>query len=84
MLYEINERGIYYWEENLGVLKNLERISLPENIEVRNKQLEKYCNLRIECYRLMSKGISEETEKYGPEIEKINKEIEDLVISLRE
>jgi hypothetical protein len=32
----------------------------------------------------MSKGISEETEKYGPEIEKINKEIEDLVISLRE
>ena len=81
-LYEINERGVYYWEENLKVLNNLEKVSLPEEIEARNKELKRYCNLRIECYLLMGKAISEETVKYQPEIERINKEIQYLIASL--
>jgi heme-degrading monooxygenase HmoA len=46
ILYDINERGIYYWEENVNLLNNLEKVSLPDAIEERNKQLKKYCNLR--------------------------------------
>jgi rhomboid protease GluP len=41
LIYEINERGIYYWQENLKVLKELQKLSLPDPIEERNKQLEK-------------------------------------------
>jgi rhomboid protease GluP len=79
ILYDINERGIYYWEENVNLLNNLEKVSLPDAIEERNKQLKKYCNLRIESYRLVSKGVTEDTDKYQPELEKINKEIDALV-----
>jgi rhomboid protease GluP len=82
ILYDINERGIYYWEENVNLLNNLEKVSLPDAIEERNKQLKKYCNLRIESYRLVSKGVTEDTDKYQPELEKINREIDALVKSL--
>ena len=59
-----------------------QKVSLPEEIEARNKELKRYCNLRIECYLLMGKAISEETVKYQPEIERINKEIQYLIASL--
>jgi rhomboid protease GluP len=82
ILYDINERGIYYWEENVNLLNDLEKISLPDPIVERNKQLKKYCNLRIDSYRLISKGVTEDTDKYQPELEKINEEIDDLVKTL--
>jgi hypothetical protein len=40
--------------------------------------------LRIDSYQLMSKGITEDTDKYLPAIEKVDKEIEELVKSLQE
>ena len=65
ILYDINDRGIYYWEENLKILSNLKKVSLPEEIERRNAKLEKYCNLRINSYLLLSKGVAEDTNKYA-------------------
>ena len=82
LIDEIDNRGLYYWEENVKLLQNLKKISLPENIEARNEILEKYCNLRIKCYQLMSLGVKEETDKYLPELNKINSEIESMVSQL--
>lgn len=82
ILYEINERGIYYWEENLKMIQGFKRISLPDTIVKVNAKLEKYCELRIDCYHLMGKGVAENTQKYVPEQEKLEKQIETIINEL--
>ena len=79
LLYEIKDRGIYYWNENINLINEADKLSLPDEIHQRNIKIKKYCELRIESYRLLYKAVSEETDKYKEEIQDFDSQIQDLM-----
>ena len=64
ILKELDERGLYYWEENITLIRDSEKLHLPEELHARNKKLLHYCYLRIKQYKLLFKAVDEETDKY--------------------
>jgi rhomboid protease GluP len=83
ILYMIKDRGIYYWEENIALVKNLERLSLPETLHDQNKNLIKYCELRIKSFNLSYKKINENNTDYDNDIDDLNSQIEDLIALIK-
>ncbi|MCL2131504.1 MAG: rhomboid family intramembrane serine protease [Lentimicrobiaceae bacterium] len=84
ILYELKERGIYYWNENIKLLESLNDLNLPQSIRERNAKLKEYCELRIKSYELYYKATSEETDRYEMEINDYNNKIEAIVKELTE
>lgn len=84
LLYEINERGIYFWKESIKLIGDLEKLSLPGAVEKRNAILKDYCELRIKSYELMSRAISEDTDQYNDQIGEYNREIDLKIKALGE
>lgn len=76
LLHEIKDRGIYYWNENIKLLKSFNDMNLPSALKERNQLLKEYCELRIKSYELMYKGIAENTSQYKEQIESYDKQIE--------
>lgn len=74
-LYMIKDRGIYYWEENIKLIKELDKMYLPEKIHINNKNLIEYCKLRTELYELAYNKLSENTDKYNLKIDELNHKI---------
>jgi rhomboid protease GluP len=79
VLYMIKERGIYYWDENIILIKELDQLYLPKNIHDQNKELELYCTLRKKVYQLGYKKINENTSVYDSQIGSLNYKIEGLL-----
>lgn len=75
-LSEIKDKGLYYWNENIKLLNEVETYDLPASIHERNKKLIKYCELRIKSYEVLYKAIKENSDQYKSEIEDYNKQIE--------
>lgn len=84
ILYMIKDRGIYYWEENIILLKGLERLSLPEALHEQNKNLIEYCKLRIKSFNLSYKKINENNNEYDDDIENLNSQIEELIVVIKD
>ncbi|WP_316820278.1 rhomboid family intramembrane serine protease [Pedobacter gandavensis] len=83
LMYEIKDRGIYYWNENIKLVTELDKLYLPELIHKKNEALIKYCELRIKCYELMYKAVAERNnEKYDAEIEKLGQQIDNMLKKL--
>jgi rhomboid protease GluP len=82
ILYELKDRGIYYWNENLKLIESLNDLDLPQPIKERNVKLKEYCELRIKSYELYYKAISENTDKYQMEINDYNNKIETIIKEL--
>lgn len=76
ILYEIKERGIYYWNENIILIDSFKDLDLPLEVRTKNTLLKEYCELRIKSYELLYKAISEETDQYRTQIEDYNIKIE--------
>lgn len=85
MLYEIKDRGIYYWEENIKIVKELEKMKLPPFLVKLIPKLMKYCNLRIKSYQfyysIFERG--DKPEQHKAEMEKINASITTALDSLK-
>lgn len=80
LMYEIKDRGIYYWHENIQLIRKLDKLYLPEVLHEKNQALIKYCEARIKCYELMYKAIAENNkDKYNAEIQTLAQEIEEMV-----
>jgi rhomboid protease GluP len=79
ILYELKDRGVYYWYENIRLLESLNELDLPQEIRTRNKLLTEYCELRIKSYEMIYRTISENTDKYKSEISFYNREIEEKI-----
>lgn len=84
ILYGLHERGIYYWEANIKLIDDLEKLDLPEAVRERDRLLKQYCELRIKSYELISKAVSEDTDIYRNQIEANDKKIESVLTSLQE
>lgn len=82
ILFEIKERGLYYWEENLKLIDSFKDLDLPLPVRARNSRIRDYCKLRIKSYELIYQAIAEDTDKYENEIDACSKEIEVLVLEL--
>ena len=80
-LAEIN-KGNHYWNESIKLLTDLDKLHLPDVIHTRNKKLIDYCNLRINVFNLMYKGVEEGTSTYNDSIEAYNKKIETIIKGL--
>jgi len=82
-LAEIKDRGIYYWGESLKLLKDLDKLNLPDVVHERDAKLIAYCQLRLQSYELIYKTIEEGTSQYQQKIDSINVKIEGIVNSLK-
>lgn len=84
LMYEIKDRGIYYWNENIKIITGIDKLNLPESLRKRNATLKKYCELRIKSYELMYKAIQEGNKnKYNAELQPINQKIEHSIETLK-
>jgi rhomboid protease GluP len=83
MLAVIKDSGVYYWNENVALLKNLNKLKLPRPLYDRNARLIEYCDLRNKSYELMYKTVDEQTDKYKDSTEAINKQISALIDELK-
>ena len=73
ILYELKDRGIYYWYENMKLIDSFSEMELPLEIRTRNRLLKEYCELRIKSYELLYKAIYNNTDQYDYQIENYNK-----------
>jgi len=84
LLYEIKNRGIYYWNDNIQLIYEAEKYNLPPYLHQRNKILFDYCTLRIKSYELLYKSVENKTDLFQPQIEDLNKQIKKLITKLSE
>jgi len=82
ILKEIESRGLYYWNQNVKLITELERLDLPDEIHDRNKVLLEYCDLRIKSYELIYKALSESSDLYWDQLEDYNNQIEKIINDL--
>ena len=69
--------GVVLWKENKNIISNLNKTQgLPEELHKQNLKLIKYCELRIKHNEVLIKAVSENTDKYLNEIERLGAEIE--------
>ena len=83
ILNALNNDGIKNWEKCLALVTEVQTYDLPDDIQERNKALKTYCEMRIECYQLIDKAITENTDQYRPMIDSCNVRIERLIKSLQ-
>lgn len=81
VLTKIKGMGIYYWNENIKLINELQKLELPEAIRKKNTLLIRYCELRINAYNLIYKGVEEDTEKYRDSITYYDNKINGLLES---
>jgi rhomboid protease GluP len=82
LLTEIKDRGLYFWNENIQLLDEADKLNLPSKFHERNKILLEYCNLRIKSYELMYKAIEENSDKYNDQLEQYNNQIKAIIQEL--
>ncbi len=77
-------QGIAYWKSNLILLADVEKLKLPAQIRERNRNLKKYCELRIQSMELMAKATEERTDRYSRQLESCNEQINTLLAQLNQ
>ena len=83
-LNQIKERSLYYWKENLRIIREIEKYSLPKEILDRNAIIKKYTILRIKQNDLIYNSINLETEKYKKELIEVQQEIDNIISVLQQ
>jgi rhomboid protease GluP len=83
LLYGLKERGIYYWNENIKLIDEAEKLELPDEIHKKNSKLKQYCELRIKSYELYYKTVSENTDIYRFQIENYDRQIGTIINELK-
>jgi rhomboid protease GluP len=84
LLYEIKQHGFYYWNENIKLLHEADKLDIPQILHEKNSKLLIYCDLRIKSYNLIYKMIDENTDAYKDSLTFYNKQIESAINSLKE
>nr|WP_294862471.1 rhomboid family intramembrane serine protease [uncultured Fluviicola sp.] len=82
LLFAIKDRGILCWKKNIELLESFKEMDLPPQIRTNNKLLGEYCELRLQCYELLYKAVSEDTDKYKMQIDSYNNRIQLIIDEL--
>lgn len=79
----IDKVGLPAWNNNIKILDDLDNIEgLYDQFKKQNEILRQYSKLRIEAFELIKKAVSENTNKYDEQIEKLHTEIEEQLKKL--
>jgi hypothetical protein len=79
----IDKQGIPAWESNQQILNDLDKIEgLYDELIKQDQILRNYCNLRIEQFKLIKKSLTENTNAYDSEIQKVITQIDEEVDKL--
>lgn len=83
LIQELENIAIPKWKENIDIINKTNNYeNLPQELIQQNKLLLKYAELRLEVFSLFKKSIQENTDEYSLQIEKIHKEIEEVLTKL--
>jgi len=83
-LKEEFEKGLILWIANRRIIISLNSYSnLPKELQVQNQKLLKYCDLRIQQCRIIIKTITENTDKYGSQLNKVGTNIDEIIEQLQ-
>jgi rhomboid protease GluP len=82
--HEIETRSLYYWRENLKLIKKLDKYHLPDILHKQNKILIEYCQTHIKLLKTILKSFEEESGKYDSIIDSYVNQIEVLQKQLQE
>ncbi|WPO77262.1 rhomboid family intramembrane serine protease [Flavobacterium sp. KACC 22761] len=82
-LYMIKDRGIYYWNENITLITELDKLYLPKEIHEHNNKLIEYCKLRISLYELAYKKIAEQSTLYDEQMLALNFQIQSIMNKIK-
>lgn len=80
---DLKNRGIYYWNENLTLLREFDQMNLPDPLKEKHLLLEQYCELNIKLYELKYLSATEQTDQYDEPIRDYEEEIEKLTWAIR-
>ena len=84
LLKRLNEEVIPKWNENTEIIKKMNQLDgLPEEVQEQNKILLRYSELRLESFKLLKKAISEDTNIYDGQLDKIHSQIEQELSKLQ-
>jgi rhomboid protease GluP len=83
LLYEIKDRGIYYWNEDLKIIDEVKKLQLPETLQTQADKLKQYCELRLKSYELLYKTVDEDSNQYQSQIDDYNKQIQNIIDELK-
>ena len=83
LLYGINDRGIYYWNECIKLFQENKKLNLPAALLAKNEKLEAYCKARVKMYKTLydqvqATGKVEETLELTYEIKDVNALLQEL------
>ena len=82
---ELDTEIIPMWRENIEISKRIDGFeNLDPKLRERNKRVREYSETRLKVFELFKRAIAEDTEKYVPEIEKLNAKIESLLKKIEE
>ncbi len=84
LLNEIQNVGIYYWNECEKVITENEKIAPNNKARKINDGLKEYVAIRKQTYELLYKKINENTEVYDAKIEELNKQTEVSLSKIKE
>lgn len=77
LLSELDNKVIPKWEKNISIIKELNAVDgLSSEMLDQNKTLLKYSELRLEVFLLIKKAISEDTDKYDSQLNRLNLKID--------
>jgi len=83
IIEHIDNVGLPAWQENLKLLDDLDNIEgLYDQLKNQNEILRQYSKLRIEAFELIKKSVKEDSNKYGREIEELNRQIDEILKKL--
>lgn len=83
IIYMIKDRGIYYWNENINLVNELDKLYLPKEIHQQNEKLIEYCQLRISLYELACKKIVENSAQYDEKMLTLNFKIAGILNQIK-
>ena len=83
LLYALQDRGIYYWNLNINIIDEIDKLNLPSSIHEKNSKMRQYCKLRISSFELMYKAIEKDSKRDKALIEYYDEEIKKLIVVIK-
>lgn len=80
---QLKDISLYYWEENIKLIEQLDRLNLPKSVHDLNKSCKTYCNLHMEMVDYMIKDLNAGGGIYKEKIQELNSRIKIQVEQLK-
>lgn len=83
VLRYIQDSGIAYWNQDIKLLHEAQQLTLPPQLQARNKKLLEYCDTRIKQYNLIYHNISQPTTLDETKVKELQEDIARILGELK-